>query len=91
MVALGGWRFLMSEVPLYLMGNLWCVWAVAISGKQKWDVPEVHGLGSITVNLQLHPEVTLDPQPSTLNPPLSTLNPPPSSLNPQPSTLNPAT
>ena len=73
-----------SNVCRVLKGALWCVWAVAISGKQKWDVPEVHGLGSITVNLQLHPEVPMDSEPSTLNLQPSTLSPQPSTLNPQP-------
>ncbi|KAJ1491661.1 hypothetical protein T484DRAFT_1773654 [Baffinella frigidus] len=32
---------------------------LAVSAKQKWDVPDVSGLGSITVNVQLHPEVSV--------------------------------
>ena len=77
---LGGWAFLMSEVPLY-PSTLHLVYSSA---------EEADAVAVIPSPSTLVPQSsTLNPQPSTLNSKLQTLNPKPYTLNLYSQTLSP--
>ena len=78
---LGGWLFLMSEVPLYTRPILKGVFVWLEQVRRAGRDRDLRG--------DPHPGLIRNPKPETLNPKPEARNPKPETLNLKPETLNP--